>query len=134
MAVRQASAVHGITETGEHIVGIGNLRVVLLKEEGAWYAQGLEIDHVAQGSSIDEAKANFEIGLHTTIRENLTIHGTIGPVLIPAPPEVWKDLLNPVARPRRFSSLSIHPIDQMDGVGGFLPFRGIDYLQMESDA
>lgn len=134
MAASQTSAVHGITETGEHIVRIGNLRVVLLKEEGAWFAQGLEIDHVAQGSWIDEAKANFEIGLHTTIRENLTIHGTIGPVLIPAPPEVWKDLLNPAARPGRFSSLLIHPIDQSAGIGEFLPFRGINYLQMEIDA
>ena len=133
MATRQASAVHTVTETGEHIVGIGDLRVVLLKEDGAWYAQGLEIDCVAQGPTIDEAKANFEIGLDATIRENLTIHGTIGPVLVPAPPEVWMDLLNPRARPRRFSSLSIHPIDRLSGVEGFLPFHGINYLQMEND-
>lgn len=134
MANRQAAALQGGPGAGEPNVGIGNLRVVLLREEGAWYAQGLEIDCVAQGLTIDEAKANFEVGLRATIRENQTIHGTIRPVLVPAPREVWMDLLDAEARPRRFSSLSTHPIESDSAGRGFLPFGGIDYFESPSDA
>ena len=77
-------------------------------------------------TAIDELKVNFEIGLHTTIRVNLTIHETIGPVLVPTPTDVGNDLLNPRARPRRFFSRSIQPIGQLAGVGGSLPFHGIN--------
>jgi predicted RNase H-like HicB family nuclease len=123
------TAVHAVTETGEHIVGIGDLHVLLVEEENCWYAQGLEIDYVAQGDSIEEAKANFEVGFHTTIRENLKIHGTIEPLLEPAPQEVWKDRLSPSSKAKRFFYLSIHNARELDDIRDFLPFQAIEYLQ-----
>jgi len=39
-------AVHG-TNGQTHIVGIGNLRVIICQEGDAWFAQGLEIDYAA---------------------------------------------------------------------------------------
>ena len=129
------TAVHAITHEGDHIVGIGDLRVVLLEEEGAWYAQGLELDYIAQGRSIEEAKENFERGLHVTVRENLRIHGTIRPLLVPAPSSVWSDWLDPGARTRRFRYIAFHensddPEDSvLNDVSSELPFQGIDFLQ-----
>lgn len=133
------TAVHAITHGGDHIVGIGDLRVVLVEEEGTWYAQGLELDYVSQGSSIDKAKKNFEHGLHVTIRENLRIHGTIKPLLVQAPESVWSDWLDPDARTKRFYYIAFHENndDQEDSVlkdvSGVLPFQGIDFLQAVSN-
>ena len=129
------TAIHAITHEGRHIVGIGDLRVVLLQEEGSWYAQGLELDYIAQGSSITEAKQNFERGLHVTVRENLKIHGTISPLLVQAPESVWRDWLNPKARTKRFSYIAFHDNSDdrersvLKDVSGVLPFQGIDFLQ-----
>ena len=131
MSEQDATAVHIANESGDHVVGIGDLRVILIEEGGSWYAQGLEIDYVAQGSSISQAKANFETGLHATVSENLRIFGTIEPLLTPAPPEVWKDRLNPQSKAKRFYYASVHQLGTMDDVLDFLPFQGIDYLQAE---
>ena len=128
-----ATAVHGVTTQGEHIVGIGNLRVLLIAEEGAWYAQGLEIDYIAQGESVDEAKARFEIGLLSTIRENLKIHGTIERLLTPAPPQVWREQFDPRTTANRFFHLSVHQIDEMADLRQVLPFQGIAYLRADAD-
>ena len=129
MPNEDATAVHVADRTGEHLVGIGDLRVILVQEAGCWYAQGLEIDYIAQGESIDQAKANFETGLHATIRENLKIFGTIEPLLTPAPPEVWKERLHPNAEAKRLFDASIHPTSTMEDVQDFLPFKGIEYFQ-----
>ena len=129
------TVVDAITPKGDHIVGIGDLRVVLVEEERAWYAQGLELDYIAQGSTIDEAKKNFEHGLHVTIRENLQMHGTIKPLLVQAPDSVWSDWLDPSARTKRFYYIAFHENsdEQEDSVlkdvSGILPFQGIDFLQ-----
>jgi len=131
MPNEDATALHIANKSGDHLVGIGDLRVILIKEAGSWYAQGLEIDYVAQGSSIDQAKTNFETGLHATIRENLKIFGTIEGLLTPAPVEVWKDRLDPHAKAKRFYYASIHQIGTMNDVLDFLPFQGIDYLEAE---
>lgn len=102
-----ATVLHALTASGKHIVGIVDLRVRLTQEGDYWYAQGLEIDYVAQGDSIEAAKENFEIGLTSTLHENLKFHGSIEPVLIPAPVEVWEERLNPEASAKRFTHFSV---------------------------
>ncbi len=82
-------AFHGKAKDGTNIVGIGNLRVVIIEDEGTWFAQGLEIDYAVQAKSLATVKKAFEDGLAATIHENLRIHGTIEALLKPAPPEVW---------------------------------------------
>ena len=129
MSNQDTTAIHAVTDSGDHIVGIGHLRVILVSEDDHWHAQGLEIDYMAQGSSIDEAKSNFETGLLVTIEENLRINGSIELLLNVAPPEVWKDLLDPSARLKIFTQLSVHERDDMAGFRGLLPFQAINYLQ-----
>lgn len=134
MSSEDATALHTRDKSGDQLVGIGDLRVILIREAESWYAQGLEIDYVAQGASIEQAKANFEIGLDATISENLKMLGTIEGLLTPAPVEVWKDRLNPDAKAKRLFYASIHQMSAMEDVANLLPFQGIEYLEAEGGA
>ena len=128
-----ATAVHAIAEQGEHIVGIGDLRVVLAQEGNHWFTQGLEVDYVAQGPSIEDAKENFETGLASTLYENLQIHGTIQPLLVPAPVEVWKERFDPGSSAKRYTHVSVHRIRNLERLESVLPhrlpFQVIEYLK-----
>jgi len=123
-----ATVVHGVAKTKEgsaHIVGFGNLRVVITNDDGSWFAQALEIDYAAQGKSMEDVKKRFEHGLAVTIDEHLKIYGSIKMLLQPAPPEVWVELLEHAKLAKRFSQISIH-------VHQALPFEGIDYFEPEA--
>ena len=76
----ETTAIH-LSGEGDHIVGIGNLRVYIVKDGDYWCAQGLEIDYLAQGKTIADAQKAFEQGLAATIHENLNLNNTIEPVL-----------------------------------------------------
>ncbi|MGH8247905.1 MAG: hypothetical protein ACREUU_15905, partial [Gammaproteobacteria bacterium] len=88
-----ATAFHGKAEDGTHVVGIGNLRVILFQEGDLWFAQGLEIDYASQGDSLEDVKKQFEDGLGATIEEHLRVYGNIDKILNVAPSEVWKEML-----------------------------------------
>jgi hypothetical protein len=106
-----------------HLVGIGNLRVVIVQDDKHWFAQGLEIDYAEQGDSVEDVKKNFENGLRATIEQHLKINGTIKKLLRVAPPEVWADVLGDPSADRNFySQISVHKIIEK------LPFEGIQYL------
>ena len=128
-----ATAFHGKGNDGSAIVGIGNLRVVIVQEGKEWFAQSLEIDYAAQGSSLARVKKAFEKGLAATVHEHLRVYGTIEKLLKPAPPEVWKDMLFGVAVTgkhfKRFSQISLHSKLQQA-----LPFAAIDYLELPKAA
>ncbi len=115
------TALHLSIEDGSHVVGIGNLRVMLFNDDGSWFAQGLEIDYFAQGDSMEDARERFESGLCATFSEHLKTHGTIEGALRVAPQEVWQDLYaNPALR--SYSKVSFHA-PQFSNV-----FSGIQYL------
>ena len=59
MPENKTEAVH-ISDDHHDVVGILNLRVVIVKDEAFWFAQGLEIDYTGQGESVDDVKAKFE--------------------------------------------------------------------------
>lgn len=56
-----------------------------------WIAQGLDVGYVAAARDVDAVRQKFMRGLATTLLLNLEKHGSIEPVLRPAPPEVWMD-------------------------------------------
>jgi hypothetical protein len=124
-------AFHSKAKDGTNIVGIGNLRVLITHEGEAWFAQGLEIDYAAQGNSLNDVMKQFEEGLAATIHENLRVYGNIEKLLKVAPSEIWKEFfLNPEAIRNRHSQLSIHgPLEQL-----YVPFEGIDYLELQPAA
>ena len=125
------SALHAQSQDGcTHVVAIGNLRVVLINEEGSWFAQGLEIDYVAQGDSIETVKRNFEEGFTATVDQHIRVYGTIENLLIPAPQEVWKDVLHAKCIKKSFSQFSLHEDVRQEK----LPFEGIDYIELQKAA
>jgi hypothetical protein len=113
---------------GDHLVGIGNLRVVIVQGETDWYAQGLEIDYAAQGDSLESVRERFEQGLCWTIHEHLRVYGTIEKILTPAPPDIWKEMLYGDGKLNRFTQVSWHENIQPKMVE-HLPFESISYIQ-----
>jgi predicted RNase H-like HicB family nuclease len=127
-------AMHGQSPDGtQHIVGFGNLKVVLLEDEGQWFAQALEIDYLAQGKNLEEAKKNFESGLRATININLQNFGNIEKMLKSAPPEVWKEAAYvPGATFKRYSQVSIHEVLNSVADENVFPFDAIEYFAKQS--
>jgi len=122
---RAITASHGET----HVVGIGNLRVAIETDGISWTAQGLEIDYIAQGSDLEDAKKQFEDGLACTIHQHLRIYGNIDKLLSPAPREVWKEVLNPKAIRTRYSQISVH-----EAIKAAFGFEKVDYLILDAAA
>lgn len=125
-----ATVFHGQSPDGAvTVIGIGNLRVLIVQEDDAWFAQGLEIDYAVQGVSLSDVKAQFEDGLAATIHENLKVYGVIDHLLKPAPPEVWKEFFQGAAGIRKgYNHVSVHRLPQAQ-IEGVLPFEAISYLQ-----
>jgi len=121
-----ATAFH--TGDGEtHIVGIGNLRVILCHEDDFWFAQGLEIDYAADGKTQAEVRKNFEAGLEATIDQHLKVYGNIKQILIPAPAEIWQDL-GASGKQMRYSQVTFH--DRPKDVNlRHIPYSGINYIE-----
>lgn len=121
-----ATVVHGAADDRlTHVVGIGNLRVHIDHDDSYWYAQGLEIDYLALGDTLAQAKEHFEEGLAATVGEHLRIHGHIEHLLTPAPPRVWKEVMKGA---HRYSQISVHqtPAEERN-----LPFEGIHYFAQD---
>ena len=116
----RATAIHGTMADGStHVVGIGNLRVVLMNDDGSWFAQGLEIDYAAEGISLEDVKEKFAEGLCATIEEHLKLFGTIEKMLKPAPAEIWRNVLLSGKEFRKYSGVSVHKM---------LPFENVEYF------
>ena len=125
----ETTALHGAGEDGTHVVGIGDLRVILIPDGDFWFAQGLEIDYAAQGDTVENAQENFQNGLAATIHEHLKVHGNLSRILRLAPQETWADLaFSSTAEPYTFSQVSFHQIPEMQGLPT-LPFQGIKYFE-----
>ena len=128
-----ATAIHA-KQHDEHIVGIGDLRVVLIEEKaGLWFAQGLEIDYAAQGASQDDVQARFERGLTATISAHIKQYRSIDRLLV-VTPDTWREyILGAATKRMRFSCLTAHKVP--DEIGQALPeglqfpFGEIKYLK-----
>jgi hypothetical protein len=120
-----AVAVHAKHKDGvHHLVGFGNIRVIIVPDGEAFFAQGLEIDYAAQGSTVDEAKKHFETGLKATVDQHLKIYGNIKGLLQPAPAAIWQELVpEKTALHNRYWHISEHTIEH-----SVLPYEGINYL------
>jgi len=118
------------TIDAEQMVGLGNIKVIIVPDEKSWFAQGLEIDYGAQGDTPEDAKKNFQEGLGATIDLHLRMYGTIEKLLESAPPEVLQEASRNQERLELFSQVSFHDI----GIRSHgLPFSGIDYYQIASE-
>jgi hypothetical protein len=114
-----------------HVVGIGSLRVIVLKQDDFWFARGLDIDYAAQGRTEAEVKRNFEKGLKLTIKAHLKEFGHIGNLLSTTPPEAWKKLVWSPVMAKQFdhSQVSVHKLSSH--VQEVLKFDAIRFIRPE---
>jgi len=124
-----AVAIHATSDDGsKELVGIGNVRVIIVPDGNSFFAQGLEIDYAAQGSTVARTKENFEKGFRATIQQHLEIYGNLKHFLVPAPLPVWQEMLpETAAEHNRYSHVSVHKIEV-----AALPYDGIRYLVAEA--
>ncbi len=87
-------ATHHLTDGKRHFVGIGPMKVIICEEDNIWFAQGVDIDYAANGSSMSDVKKNFEVGLAGTIDLHIKLYGNLKKFLKNAPQEVWDELYN----------------------------------------
>lgn len=122
-------AFQGDTEDGnKSVVGMLNLRVVVIPDGDLWFAQGLDVDYAAAGTSLEDVKARFESGLAGTVHEHLKMYAGIERILTPAPADVWTDLYYSKSGEHfRFSQISFHK--DLKDLRYLLPFDGIEYLE-----
>lgn len=118
---------HGADEAESHVDGILDLRVVIVPDGSAWFAQGLDIDYAVQGETLDDAKSKFQSGLAATVDEHVKAFGTIKGVLRVAPQEAWDLMYAAPARSLRYSRLTERQIPK--GSDSVLPFRGIQFIE-----
>ena len=71
-------------------VFLAHIKVLVLNDDGSWFAQGLDIDYAAQGTSLEDVKKRFEDGLEKTLIEHLKSRGNISGVLQVAPKQYWE--------------------------------------------
>ncbi len=118
----EAMAVHG-TDGITHVVGIGNIKVIICQDDDSWFAQGLDIDYAANGHSLEEVKQNFQVGLKGTIDLHIKAYGDIEHFLKVAPQEVW-DELRTSGKHYRYSQVSLH-----EDISKTLGYQGINFIE-----
>jgi hypothetical protein len=128
----KAGAAH--IQTGEHeAVAIWKLSVLIVPDGDFWFAQGLEINYGAQGTSKADAQKNFQKGLLATIKQHIRVHGNIERLLQFAPDRVLKEAAQHKNSIKEFAQVSFHEILD-DKAQKFMPFDGIDYRVLEHAA
>jgi hypothetical protein len=134
------TALHGKTSDGVDIVMIDKLRVALTRDGNAWVAQGLEIDYAAEGTSVEDAKEQFQTGLMLTLRENIRVFGHIKGVLRVVPQDVWYALMAENVLRQVHSQISAHKVSRLwksfarpNATLVAPPVGAIDYYMRERD-
>ena len=123
-----------------HAIALKDIRVFLVPDGEAWYAQALELDYAAGGNSIEEAKTNFEEGLIATICEYLKYYGSIEKFLKPAPPEDWQEYYQtPANQLHLYSSVAAVELLRLGRKPGRLqaeelPFTSLMFFSKEKQA
>ena len=112
---KMPEAIHAEVSGGkhhvDHVVGLKNVRVVIVPDEGSWFAQGLDIDYASQGQGPEEAQNNFAQGLRATIDQHLQAYGHIRELLKPVAPQLLSNLvLDSSAQFKRYAQVSAHEV------------------------
>lgn len=122
-------ALHVTAKDGSHTVCLGNLHVLITHHDGAWLAQGLEIDYATDGNSVDDVKTRFEQGLIETVRSHIRVYANIKSLLRVAPQPIWDQFY--AAVPPDFQHqqdlLTVHELPKQPQQ--VLPFKSIVYAQ-----
>jgi hypothetical protein len=70
---------------------LSDLHILVTKEDGIWYAEGLEIDYCVQGKDPDDVIDRFERGLESSAQEYIDRNGSVEGLFREAPRETWDE-------------------------------------------
>jgi hypothetical protein len=130
-AKKRTTAFHAQRDTSDmsiNVVGFGNLRVLIVKDDDMWFAQCLDINYAAQGMSEAEVKANFERGLRATVDEHLRIYGNIENLLARAPsPRLRQEIVQRMPRAFRYSQVTFHRLPSQ--IQNAIRFEKIEFIR-----
>jgi hypothetical protein len=128
---RRTATLHARRDTSDssiNVVGFGNLRVIIVEEDGMWFAQCLDINYAAQGSSLDEVKRNFERGLASTVDEHLRVHGHIRNLMSrPVSSRVRQQLMQMPTQAFGYSQVTLHRLPKE--IQNAIRFEGIEFIR-----
>lgn len=89
--MKQSRALH--MQNGEnHLFALANIRVVISEAVDGWFAQAMEVDYFACGTSLEDVKRRFGEGLSATLKEHVKRYGTIKHFLNWAPDDVRNEM------------------------------------------
>ncbi|HME11013.1 MAG TPA: hypothetical protein VKG25_28420 [Bryobacteraceae bacterium] len=131
----KAEAVH-LQGKKHQAVAIWNLSVLIVPDGESWFAQGLEINYGAQGSTPEDAQENFQQGLLATVRLHLKVHKNIERILKFAPSSILKEAAQNKSSIKQFAQVSFHEIlaENECDVQLAIPFDGINYRVLKAAA
>lgn len=109
-----------------HAIAIKSMRVIIVEDGEQWFAQSLDIDYAASGSTLESVKANFEKGLSATIKAHLKSFGSIERIMKAPNISDWMSLIkDATSRQYDFSMGECHILeDELQ-----LPFGQIQYIE-----
>jgi len=109
---------------------IEHLRVLVTHDDGSWFAQGLEIDYFAEGTSLNDVQARFERGLEATVDLYVKAYGNADRRWsLRAPDEVWTEFMDSaVGDLFEYRQVTTH--DLPAHAARRLPFSGIRYYPL----
>lgn len=101
---------------------------VLITDDGSghWFAQALEVDYAAAGTSLKDVQESFERGLTATIDEHLKLYNNLERFLVSPSDGALKEMLSHDREWFNFRQESAHQLSPR------FPFAGIDYLQRKA--
>lgn len=110
------------------VVAVLDLKVMVTREDGFWFAQGLQIDYAAQGRSWLEVRKAFEDGFTATIDLHLKKYGHLEHLLSrSAPKQAWDEFADAKLQ-RQYSQVSLHLHEVKD-----LDMANIEYFEVEKE-
>jgi hypothetical protein len=108
--------------TADRGVGIGDLRVVVQNGGRFWFAQGLDVNYIAQGDDLEDVKRTFVDGFQKTVEAHRRVYGNLENLLRrQGPSEKWRELAHVTIKRR-----------QRTDVPAIFPFEGIEFLETEN--
>lgn len=125
-----ATALHARAEDqNRHWVQLNNLRVLVVEQDGQWFAQGIDLDYAASGRSFEEAQCHFEQGLAATIDQHIKRFQSIDRLLKMAPARALDEL-----SPQQAYGLDLLTTHDLSEQLTALPFGGITYVPAHASA
>ncbi|MEW6038544.1 MAG: hypothetical protein AB1648_09885 [Pseudomonadota bacterium] len=117
-----------------HAVAINAMRVIIVQDgDDAWFAQSLDIDYAAGGSSLENAQRNFETGLSATIKAHLERFGHIERIMRSPDLGDWVPLLSRQGKEFEYSTVESHELKD-SVLSEHLPYTGISYIEGQRKA